>query len=237
MNTERERLEQQRQGSHAWDLWGPYLAERAWGTVREDYSAKGTARDSFVTAVVTLGEGYHNFHHTFQADYRNGPAWYNIDVTKWLIWVLSRVGMAGGLRRMPVDVTLGRRFEQARRDLDSRLRDFDERARAALTAHLGPLESICEFRRVLEKRNTIDVVLGSRIPLLGRDIQRRPLRRILGRVFARTASLVLGLSLYDTQCGAKLFRVNAETTAIDTSRNKIRECCLRALRADFDISF
>lgn len=47
MNAERERLEQQRKGSHAWDLWGPYLAERAWGTVREDYSAYGTAWEHF----------------------------------------------------------------------------------------------------------------------------------------------------------------------------------------------
>ena len=47
MNAERERLEQQRRGSHAWDLWGPYLAERAWGTVREDYSADGDAWNYF----------------------------------------------------------------------------------------------------------------------------------------------------------------------------------------------
>ena len=43
MNTERERLENQRQGTESWDSWGPYLSERAWGTVREDYSADGTA--------------------------------------------------------------------------------------------------------------------------------------------------------------------------------------------------
>jgi len=47
MNAERERLEQQRKGSHDWQLWGPYLAERAWGTVREDYSAHGTAWEHF----------------------------------------------------------------------------------------------------------------------------------------------------------------------------------------------
>jgi hypothetical protein len=47
MSAERERLEQQRQGSHDWRLWGPYLAERAWGTVREDYSPHGTAWEYF----------------------------------------------------------------------------------------------------------------------------------------------------------------------------------------------
>ena len=43
MNNERERLEMQRLGQENWRLWGPYLSERAWGTVREDYSAEGTA--------------------------------------------------------------------------------------------------------------------------------------------------------------------------------------------------
>jgi glycosyltransferase involved in cell wall biosynthesis len=74
-----------------------------------------------------------------------------------------------------------------------------------------PLESICDFRDVLEVRPNIDVVLGSRMPLVGRDIQRHPLRRILGRCFASVASRVLRLPLYDTQCGAKLFRVTRQT--------------------------
>jgi hypothetical protein len=43
LNAERQRLEAQRQGREDWRLWGPYLAERAWGTVREDYSEGGTA--------------------------------------------------------------------------------------------------------------------------------------------------------------------------------------------------
>lgn len=43
LNAERQRLERQRHGEENWRLWGPYLAERAWGTVREDYSAGGTA--------------------------------------------------------------------------------------------------------------------------------------------------------------------------------------------------
>ncbi len=45
VNAERQRLEEQRQGKENWRLWGPYLSERAWGTVREDYSADGNAWD------------------------------------------------------------------------------------------------------------------------------------------------------------------------------------------------
>ncbi len=77
-----------------------------------------------------------------------------------------------------------------------------------------PLEAIPGFRQVLAARNEIDVVLGSRIPLLGRSIQRRPARAVLGRAFARVASGVLGLGLYDTQCGAKLFRASHEIAAV-----------------------
>jgi len=77
-----------------------------------------------------------------------------------------------------------------------------------------PLEAIARFRRVLAEHDEIDVVLGSRIPLLGRSIQRHPMRSVLGRTFARAASLILGLGMYDTQCGAKLFRASHELWAV-----------------------
>ncbi len=69
-----------------------------------------------------------------------------------------------------------------------------------------PLDAVSDFARVLDRRRGIDVVLGSRLPLLGRAIRRRPRRAVLGRVFARAASFTLGISIHDTQCGAKLFR-------------------------------
>jgi stearoyl-CoA desaturase (delta-9 desaturase) len=129
-------------------------------------------------SLVTFGEGYHNYHHTFQADYRNGPAWYNIDLTKWLIWVLARVGLAGSLRRMPVDVTLSRRFEQARHDLDATLRELDERARAALTAHLAPLETMCEEALVRLRAVRKDLQQGE-VPRRALRTARRTARRAL----------------------------------------------------------
>jgi dolichyl-phosphate beta-glucosyltransferase len=72
----------------------------------------------------------------------------------------------------------------------------------------APLEAIPELCRLLESNARLQVILGSRVPLLGRQIQRPRLRRLLGRTFATAASLVLGLRVYDTQCGAKLFRVS-----------------------------
>ena len=68
-----------------------------------------------------------------------------------------------------------------------------------------PLETIPRFCELLEVRE-VDGVIGSRVMLLGRHIRRNPLRHYLGRVFATCASLAIGLPVYDTQCGAKIFR-------------------------------
>lgn len=69
-----------------------------------------------------------------------------------------------------------------------------------------PLSEVDVFSRTLDTHKIFDMVIGSRLRLLGREILRNPLRHYLGRIFATTASLVLNLPVYDTQCGAKLFR-------------------------------
>lgn len=71
-----------------------------------------------------------------------------------------------------------------------------------------PLDALESFERVLERRPSTEIVLGTRVALLGRRIDRLAARHYSGRVFATAASLVLALPVYDTQCGAKLFRVN-----------------------------
>ncbi len=69
-----------------------------------------------------------------------------------------------------------------------------------------PLDRIAVFAEVLETRPEIHMVMGSRIQLLGSDIRRSALRHYTGRVMATFASLAVDLPVYDTQCGAKLFR-------------------------------
>jgi stearoyl-CoA desaturase (delta-9 desaturase) len=68
-----------------------------WG--RQPYSQTNTSRDSWWVSLVTFGEGYHNYHHTFPRDYRNGPRWYNFDPSKWMIFGLSQAGLARNLIR------------------------------------------------------------------------------------------------------------------------------------------
>ncbi len=67
-----------------------------WGT--QPYSDRSSARDNPIVALLTYGEGFHNFHHTFPWDYRNGLKWYQFDPTKWLIQALSLLGLATGLK-------------------------------------------------------------------------------------------------------------------------------------------
>jgi stearoyl-CoA desaturase (delta-9 desaturase) len=76
-----------------------------WGT--QPYTDENTARDNPIIAFFTYGEGYHNFHHIFTHDYRNGIRWYDYDPTKWLIRSLAFVGLAHKLRETPA-VTIER---------------------------------------------------------------------------------------------------------------------------------
>jgi dolichyl-phosphate beta-glucosyltransferase len=77
-----------------------------------------------------------------------------------------------------------------------------------------PLNAVSQFRNLLVRRPELTLVMGSRIALLGRQIKRRWVRHMAGRAFATAASMTLGLAVYDTQCGAKLFRATHETQSL-----------------------
>ncbi len=77
-----------------------------------------------------------------------------------------------------------------------------------------PLDSVGRFVEILDSRPEIEMVFGSRVKLLGRYVVRRPARHYLGRVFATVVSQMLRLPIYDTQCGAKLFRITPRTRQV-----------------------
>jgi stearoyl-CoA desaturase (delta-9 desaturase) len=114
------------------DLWGVFLlagvlrlavshhftflinsAAHAFG--RQPYSDEHSARDSGWLALLTYGEGYHNFHHQFAHDFRNGIRWWQWDPSKWIISSLSWVGLTRKLKRTP-DVVI----QRARLDMQFR---------------------------------------------------------------------------------------------------------------------
>lgn len=109
----------------------------------QPFDDRRTPRDHFLTAIVTLGEGYHNFHHEFPSDYReflslcagvftstndysgNAIAWYQYDPTKWVIYVLSKTGLAYNLKRFRHNEIEKGRLQQQQKALDNRRSKLD----------------------------------------------------------------------------------------------------------------
>lgn len=86
---------------------------------KQTYSDKVSARDSLFVAFLTHGEGYHNFHHTFQFDYRNGIRWYQWDPTKWTIRFLWLCGLARKLKKIPDTEILKARLKMEKMKLQA----------------------------------------------------------------------------------------------------------------------
>ena len=85
------------------------------------YSVKCSARDSWFMALFTFGEGYHNYHHEFQYDYRNGVKPWQWDPTKWAIWLLSKSGLVRSLRRVPNEKILLAQLAETQRQIEAKL--------------------------------------------------------------------------------------------------------------------
>lgn len=84
------------------------------------YNSGNSARDSGIMAFFTCGEGYHNYHHAFQHDYRNGVKPWQFDPTKWMIWTLSKVGLTSNLRRVADEKILLAEMREAKRLLEQK---------------------------------------------------------------------------------------------------------------------
>ena len=131
--------------------WFINSAAHVWGS--QPYTDENTARDNPVMAFLTYGEGYHNFHHIFQADYRNGVKWWQYDPTKWLIATLAAVGLASNLKRVP-DFWIRRsqltmQFKRTERALEKRKGRFGDEQLEAARARLA--EEYAVFRKALDE--------------------------------------------------------------------------------------
>ncbi|MGJ8697382.1 MAG: fatty acid desaturase [Verrucomicrobiaceae bacterium] len=92
----------------------------------QPYSTRCSARDSWIMALVTYGEGYHNYHHEFQHDYRNGVKVWNFDPTKWSIIALEKMGLVSDLRRVPTNKIVAAEMREAQRKAEQRIAELSE---------------------------------------------------------------------------------------------------------------
>ena len=127
----------------------------AWG--RQPYTDENTARDNGVLAFLTYGEGYHNFHHLFQNDYRNGVRWWQFDPTKWLIATLSGLGLADNLKRVPdlwiQRAQLAMQFKRMELALERRRAGSADEQFERLRRRVA--EEYASFRKSLEEWNKV----------------------------------------------------------------------------------
>lgn len=107
-----------------------------WG--RRPYTTENSARDNDLIAFFTYGEGYHNYHHLFSWDYRNGVRWWHLDLTKWWIALCSWFGQARNLRRVP-------EFKIRRAMIERQIQRVQEGLRdQPLTGRLAILQKLLE---------------------------------------------------------------------------------------------
>jgi len=122
----------------------------------QPYSTEHSARDSAVMAVLAFGEGYHNYHHSFPFDYRNGVKVWQFDPAKWTIWTLSRVGLARDLRRAPEAAVLKAKievqFEHAKERLQKSMHDFREHQEQRLHEAYASLQAALHELTSLQRR-------------------------------------------------------------------------------------
>ena len=122
----------------------------------QPYSDRSSARDNVLTALISMGEGYHNFHHTFPADYRNGVRAHQFDPSKWTIRLLATVGLARNLKRTPGLVVLRARLRMDERRLDERtlpdrIRERARELRQTLDNKLAEWHTLLAHKETAEK--------------------------------------------------------------------------------------
>ncbi len=120
---------------------------------KQSYSLEDSSRDSGFAAILTLGEGYHNFHHRFQYDYRNGIRWYHFDPTKWLIKTLETFRLAKNLRRASNVHIFKARLDVQRDRVEKKLAGFSHELRKAMeekihAAHSALLAAYAGWRNL-----------------------------------------------------------------------------------------
>lgn len=136
-----------------------------WGA--RTYAKELSAVDNAILALLTFGEGYHNYHHTVANDYRNGIRWYHYDPTKWIIWTSSKLGLVSDLRWVN-DIKLRQRLvkkdkvllldrikhelDETAKELSNKLEALSENFEVKAAALMSKLK---EMRQATEERRKL----------------------------------------------------------------------------------
>ncbi len=140
----------------------------------QPYSDRDSSRDSVVTALLSLGEGYHNFHHSFPYDYRNGVRAWHFDPSKWWIRVLSWLGLTRDLVSAPRELVLKARLRMQERKATVRFADRPQVAELLRSAR-EKLENLLDRWAALKARVA---ELRARLDRVSLDSLRRELREV-----------------------------------------------------------
>jgi stearoyl-CoA desaturase (delta-9 desaturase) len=143
---------------------------------RRPYVRAVSARDSVVTALLTFGEGYHNFHHRFASDYRNGVARAAWDPSKWLIRTLEMVGLASNLRRVSRARIIAARLQCDSQRLFQRLSGHSELAVTYLRERCASVAASVEHAASELDRRERELAAARAYPGRGRRSQLKQLR-------------------------------------------------------------
>ncbi len=152
---------------------------------RQPYSSDNTSRDSPCVAFLTFGEGYHNFHHSFQHDYRNGVKPWQFDPTKWSIWLLERLGLVSDLRRVPEERILLAELTEVQRRIERGLPNNADLPEATVRLAQSTQDALqAVLARVCQKKDEVQAAIKNKVALSRAAIRacRRELRELKGQV-------------------------------------------------------
>jgi stearoyl-CoA desaturase (delta-9 desaturase) len=154
-------------------LWGGFLRialthhstflvnSMAHSVGKPTFAAEVSARDNWVLALATFGEGYHSYHHKFPADFRNGVRWYDWDPAKWLIWALRSVGLATKLRSTAAPVVEQARMHAAVQKLEHKLDAIPTNLGDEIRARIMRAKESVEHAVALWKQHTEERASGA----------------------------------------------------------------------------
>ncbi|KAI8997308.1 stearoyl-CoA desaturase [Pilobolus umbonatus] len=128
------------------------LAHYIGETTYDDYH---TPKDSWITAIVTCGEGYHNFHHEFPQDYRNAILWHQYDPTKWLIKSLNYLGLTYNLKTFSSNEIEKGRIQM----LEKKIIDAKEHIEFGVPLESLPAYTMEEYKHLVNVENKKWVLL------------------------------------------------------------------------------